>query len=208
MVDAQITFVTDTTGLATELILRQGARTNTRESKGRLNLDRDCDRHKEFFWRHRIVRHSDILEAAFVLSSRRVARRNERENMIIGDRLRALREQENLSQGDIEKRTGLLRGYISRVENGHTVPAIETLEKLARAMDTPLYQLFYEPGEPSAMSSLGKDGWGSTRKEARLLAQFRGLLSRIRQDDRELLLFMAQTMTRTSKKRARPSRSA
>ncbi len=47
--------------------------------------------------------------------------------MIIGDRLRELREAKNLSQEDIEKRTGLLRCYISRVENGHTVPAIETL---------------------------------------------------------------------------------
>ena len=44
--------------------------------------------------------------------------------MIIGDRLRALREEKQLSQGDIEKRTGLLRCYVSRVENGHTVPAI------------------------------------------------------------------------------------
>ena len=51
--------------------------------------------------------------------------------MIIGDRLRALREEKKLSQGDIEKRTGLLRCYISRVENGHTVPAIEILEKIA-----------------------------------------------------------------------------
>ena len=61
--------------------------------------------------------------------------------MIIGDRIRLLRETKKLSQGDIEKRTGLLRCYISRVENGHTVPAIETLEKLARAMEVPLYQL-------------------------------------------------------------------
>jgi transcriptional regulator with XRE-family HTH domain len=57
--------------------------------------------------------------------------------MVIADRLRSLREQKNLSQGDIEKRTGLLRCYISRVENGHTVPAIETLEKMARAMEVP-----------------------------------------------------------------------
>src|SRR5437879_11746995 len=56
-----------------------------------------------------------------------------RARMIIGDRLRELREGKSLSQGDIEKRTGLLRCYISRVENGHTVPAIETLEKMARA---------------------------------------------------------------------------
>src|SRR3989454_5495646 len=60
--------------------------------------------------------------------------------MIIGDRLRALREERKFSQGDVEKRTGLLRCYISRVENGHTVPAIETLEKMARALDVPLYR--------------------------------------------------------------------
>ncbi len=62
--------------------------------------------------------------------------------LIIGDRLRALREEKKLSQGDIEKRTGLLRCYISRVENGHTVPAIETLEKMARAFEVPMYELF------------------------------------------------------------------
>jgi transcriptional regulator with XRE-family HTH domain len=62
--------------------------------------------------------------------------------MIIGDRLRELREVKNLSQGIIEQRTGLLRCYISRVENGHTVPSIETLEKLARALEVPMYQLF------------------------------------------------------------------
>src|ERR1700674_2919886 len=57
--------------------------------------------------------------------------------MIIGDRLRALREDKKLSQGEIEKRTGLLRCYISRVENGHTVPAIETMEKMARPWKFP-----------------------------------------------------------------------
>ena len=74
--------------------------------------------------------------------------------MIIGDRLRAMREEKNLSQGDIEKRTDLLRCYISRVENGHAVPAIETLAKLARAMEIPLYQLFYEGEEPPALPNL------------------------------------------------------
>jgi transcriptional regulator with XRE-family HTH domain len=58
--------------------------------------------------------------------------------MVIGDRLRELREAKELSQGDIEKRPGLLRCYISRVENGHTVPAIETLEKMARALEVPI----------------------------------------------------------------------
>ncbi len=54
--------------------------------------------------------------------------------MVIGDRLKKLREQKHLSQGDIEKHTGLLRCYISRVENGHTVPSVATLEKMAGAL--------------------------------------------------------------------------
>jgi len=74
--------------------------------------------------------------------------------MVIADRLRALREEKKLSQGDIEKRTGLLRCYISRVENGHTVPAIETLEKMARAMEIPMYQLFYDGEEPPKVPNL------------------------------------------------------
>jgi transcriptional regulator with XRE-family HTH domain len=58
--------------------------------------------------------------------------------MVIGDRLKTLRESKNLSQGDIEKRTGLLRCYVSRVENGHTVPSLETLEKFAGSLEVPL----------------------------------------------------------------------
>jgi transcriptional regulator with XRE-family HTH domain len=64
--------------------------------------------------------------------------------LVIGDRLKSLRESQDLSQGDIEKRTGLLRCYISRVENGHTVPAVSTLEKMARALDVPMYRLFHD----------------------------------------------------------------
>ena len=59
--------------------------------------------------------------------------------MFIGDRLRAIREAKKLSQGDIEKRTGLLRCYLSRIENGHSIPSVETLEKWARAFEVPLY---------------------------------------------------------------------
>lgn len=120
--------------------------------------------------------------------------------MIIGERLRALREEKNLSQGDIEKRTGLLRCYISRVENGHTVPAIETLEKMARALEVPLYQLFYDGEEPPPLPNLPKRktaddiAWGSSGKEARLLNKFRRLLGRMEEADRRLLLYMAQKM--------------
>ena len=121
--------------------------------------------------------------------------------MIISDRLRQLREAKKLSQGDIEKRTGLLRCYISRVENGHTVPAIETLEKLARALEVPLYQLFYDGEEPPKLASLLKRKfaddrvWGSKRKQAAYLHQLTKCLSKASEGDRKLLMAMAQKMT-------------
>src|ERR1700733_14843271 len=120
--------------------------------------------------------------------------------MIICDRLRTLRESKKLSQGDIEKRTGLLRCYISRVENGNTVPGFETLEKLARAMEVPLYQLFYDGEEPPVLPNLPKRksaddiAWGSRGKDARALGRFRRLLGRIDEGDRRLLMYMAQKM--------------
>ena len=120
--------------------------------------------------------------------------------MIIGDRLREMRDEKKLSQGDIEKRTGLLRCYISRVENGHTVPAIETLEKMARALEVPLYQLFYEGEEPPKLPILLKSksseetAWGSTGKDARYLNKLRRLLSKSDDDHRKLVMHMAQKM--------------
>jgi len=120
--------------------------------------------------------------------------------MIIGDRLRALREEKKLSQGDIEKRTGLLRCYVSRVENGHTVPAIETLEKLARALECPLYQLFYDGEDPPELPNLLKRrssdeaAWGSSGKDARYLNKLRSLIGKSDAEDRKLLLHMAQKM--------------
>jgi transcriptional regulator with XRE-family HTH domain len=118
--------------------------------------------------------------------------------MIIGDRLRVMREAKQLSQGDIEKRTGLLRCYISRVENGHTVPAIETLEKMARALEVPLYQLFYDGEEPPVLPNLLKRkssaeiAWGSSGKDARFLNKLRRLLGKADERDRKIVLLMAQ----------------
>jgi transcriptional regulator with XRE-family HTH domain len=125
--------------------------------------------------------------------------------MIIGDRLREMREAKQLSQGDVEKRTGLLRCYISRVENGHTVPAVETLEKLARAFEVPLYQLFYDGEEPPKLPNLlkqkssGEIAWGSSGKDGRYLNKLRRLLGRSDEQDRKLILHMAQKMTHPSR---------
>jgi transcriptional regulator with XRE-family HTH domain len=120
--------------------------------------------------------------------------------MIIGDRLRTLREHKNLSQGDIENRTGLLRCYISRVENGHTVPAVETLEKMARALELPLYELLYDgegPPKPAPAPRLGAASdvlWGTTGRDARMLSRLRRVLGRMGESDRKLLMAMVQRM--------------
>lgn len=118
--------------------------------------------------------------------------------MVISDRLRQLREQKKLSQGDIEKRTGLLRCYISRVENGHTVPAIETLEKLARALEVPMYQLFYNGDEPPKMPNFLKNktsaevAWGSSGKNSAYLLKLVKYLRKATDSDRKLILSMLQ----------------
>src|SRR6266853_3934201 len=103
----------------------------------------------------------------------------EDQTMIIGDRLRVLREEKKFSQGDIEKRTGLRCAYVSRVEHGHTVPGVETLEKFARALEIPMYQLFHDGEEPPKLPNLPKRKssddvvWGSSGKDARMLSKFR-----------------------------------
>lgn len=122
--------------------------------------------------------------------------------MVISDRLRAIREQKDLSQGDIEERTGLKRCYVSRVENGHTVPSIETLEKMARALEVPMYQLFYDGEEPPEVPILppglpaDKDQWGSSGETMKFFHRLRQLLSRLSEDDRKLIMHMTFQMVR------------
>jgi transcriptional regulator with XRE-family HTH domain len=129
-----------------------------------------------------------------------------RQKMVISERLRELRESKGLSQGDIEKRTGLLRCYISRVENGHTVPAVETLEKLARALEVPLYQLFYEGDKPPQLPNIvnrktsGEIAWGSSGRSAVYLHKLRKCLSKIADRDRKILLSVAHKFTSVRKR--------
>src|SRR5277367_7002061 len=116
--------------------------------------------------------------------------------MVIGEKLKALRAQKNMSQGDVEKRTGLLRCYISRVENGHTVPSIDTLEKMAQALEIPTYRLFTDdkhvtkpnlPREP-ARSRV------TISNQERDLRAFAKLLARMDDKGRRLLIHMATKM--------------
>jgi transcriptional regulator with XRE-family HTH domain len=120
--------------------------------------------------------------------------------MVIASRLKELRESKKLSQGDIEERTGLLRCYISRVENGHTVPAVSTLEKLARALEVPMYQLFHDGEAAPSIRNLKRpktgEEWGGKGDEAHYLSKLRGLLAKMGPDDQKLLLHMAQKVAR------------
>lgn len=119
---------------------------------------------------------------------------------IIGNRVRELREKKKFSQDDLEKRTGLPQCYISRLENGHTIPAIETLEKMASALEVPLHLLFYDGEEPSKLPNLprrkGADElvWEASRKNTRMLSRFCRLLCRMNEEDRNILFFIAQKL--------------
>ena len=124
--------------------------------------------------------------------------------MQIGQRLKTLRDEKNFSQGDIEKATGLLRCYVSRVENGHTVPNVETLEKWARALDMPLYKVMYEGDEPPKPRKLvhetDKGLWGHSKKEAPELSQLQRCLAKMDPKQRILLLGFAARLARHTAK--------
>jgi len=116
--------------------------------------------------------------------------------MFIGNRLRTLREQKKLTQGDIEQRSGLLRCYLSRVENGHTVPSVETLERLAKALEVPMYQLFYDGEEPPAPPKLpeikanARDAF-SSGEGARYWAKLSKFLAKADEKGLKLVLHLA-----------------
>ena len=111
--------------------------------------------------------------------------------MNIGQRLMALRATKNLSQGDIGKRTGLLRCYVSRVENGHTRPNLETLQRWANALGVEVYQLFFEgEGMPEPLSAGSMEPLDKSERE--LLALYR----QVDEADRRLMLDVGRKMAK------------
>jgi transcriptional regulator with XRE-family HTH domain len=120
--------------------------------------------------------------------------------MHIGDRLKALREQKKLSQGDIEKRTGLLRCYLSRVENGYTVPSVDTLEKLTRALGIPMYRFFTDDDHVKKPNIPAEAvlSWGVNSKQDRELRAFAKHFSRMDKRHRRLLIHMASKMANSA----------
>jgi len=113
--------------------------------------------------------------------------------MNIGSTIRGYRLQKGMSQGDIEKRTGLLRCYLSRVENGHTIPSLETLQKIARALDLQLAEFFAEEIVSKEMSSLHLK-----EDEIRFLTQVQRYSANLGENDRRLLLAMVRKFAQTA----------
>ena len=113
--------------------------------------------------------------------------------MKIGTTIRTYRLQKGLSQGDIEKKTGLLRCYLSRVENGHTMPSLETLAKIAEALDLPIAQFFADDalGRQLNAQKLSDD-------ELKFLTQIRRYSSNLNDSDRKLLLAMVKKFAATA----------
>jgi len=127
--------------------------------------------------------------------------------MPIGTRIRKRREEKKLSQGDLEERTGLLRCYISRVENGHTVPSLATLEKFALGLEVPLYLLVYDGDEPPVLPHLSKrqsmeelDTDQESKEEMRFFEKLHRLVSLTDKKHRRLLLSVAQEFASLSLK--------
>jgi transcriptional regulator with XRE-family HTH domain len=113
--------------------------------------------------------------------------------MKIGTTIRTHRLQKGLSQGDIEKKTGLLRCYLSRVENGHTVPSLDTLSKIAVALDMSIAQFFNDEslGHQFNPQRLSDD-------ELRFLTQIRRYSTNLNESDRKLLLAMVKKFAATA----------
>jgi transcriptional regulator with XRE-family HTH domain len=117
--------------------------------------------------------------------------------MNIGETIRNFRLQKGMSQGDIEKRTGLLRCYLSRVENGHTIPSLDTLAKIAGAMEMPLAQFFADTsGENGALKASPQ----LSEEEIRFLSQIRRYASNLNESDRKLVLAMVKKMAASAGK--------
>jgi len=118
--------------------------------------------------------------------------------MLIGERLREMRESKSLTQGDIEQRTGLFRSYTSRVENGHSVPSVATLQRYARALEIPVYKFFYDgkqaPKNPKLSAAKTEVEWGARGNDRRELRLFAKLLSHLNDRNRRLLMEMATRM--------------
>ena len=124
--------------------------------------------------------------------------------MLIGQKLKEIREAKKMSQVEIAEATGLVQPYVSRVENGHTIPGVETLEKWASALRVPLYQILYDGEEPPIVPKLSgshnNDLWGNSGRDSHDLKRLRQFLGKMNARERELLISVATRMASRSRR--------
>jgi transcriptional regulator with XRE-family HTH domain len=129
--------------------------------------------------------------------------------MLIGQKLREIRESQKMSQVEIAQATGLVQPYVSRVENGHTIPGVETLEKWASALKIPLYQILYDGDEPPKPLRLSgnhhSEVWGNSGRQMHDLKRLRQYLAKMSEGERELLMSLAGRMATRSRQGAEES---
>jgi transcriptional regulator with XRE-family HTH domain len=112
----------------------------------------------------------------------------------VGERIRGLRLERGLSQGDIEQRTGLLRCYLSRVENGHTTPSLQTLTKIARALEMPLAGFFSEANGAETTMLATAEPPALSNDELAFLSQIRRYSASLNDEDRRQVVAMVKRM--------------
>ena len=118
----------------------------------------------------------------------------------LGERLKAVRESKHLSQGDVEKRSGMLRCYLSRVENGHTIPSIDTLEKWSRAIEVPLYKLFNDGSDSKVLPVIkATEGIRMSLKERREVERLAKSIIKMPQRERGIIRLVVAKMVRLSR---------
>jgi len=120
--------------------------------------------------------------------------------VLIGKQLRDLRTAKGLTQHNVEDRTGILCCYLSRIENGRTVPSVDTLEKLAAAYEIPLWKVFRDSRDRTKPLRLHSDRNAESPKDAQFLAKLAERVPHIRERDLRLLLHMAQRMALKEKR--------
>src|SRR6266508_2508846 len=88
--------------------------------------------------------------------------RRTRRALELGARIRALREARGLSQTELAKRMGTSQPAIARLEAGRVTPGLDTLDRVADALNVELAVTFHDtparaqapaPGDPSSQRS-------------------------------------------------------
>jgi transcriptional regulator with XRE-family HTH domain len=59
----------------------------------------------------------------------------------LGKNLKRIRTEKGISQGDIVRKLGMPKSFVSSIENGKTNPTLATIAKLAKALGVQIEEL-------------------------------------------------------------------